>query len=177
MTRRSKIIGHNYGLLYRDVAFLPKEIYIRKPLNGEFRDSPTVCIEIKVKQGYMMNDDSSGEELNTIKCRFCYFQVCQFVIHSLFLWYLSTKKISLIFQYLKLKNAKIKNVSSYCPIDLFSGNAQRMNSAIKGLFKNPQNNLKMFMNGKTVYNEYSDDKLQLKRVLKNIFPNINCSNL
>lgn len=72
VTRRNKIIGHNYGLLYRDVAFLPKEIYTRKALNGEFQDSPTVCIEIKVKQGYMMNDDNS----NTItKCRFCYFQV------------------------------------------------------------------------------------------------------
>lgn len=74
VTRRNKIIGHNYGLLYRDVAFLPKEIYMRKAVNGEFRDSPTVCIEIKVKQGYMMNDDNN-EELNTIKCRFCYFQV------------------------------------------------------------------------------------------------------
>lgn len=83
----------------------------------------------------------------------------------------------LIFQYLKLKNAKIKSVSTYCPIDLFSGDAKRMNGAIRGLFNNPQNNLKMFMNGKTVYNEYSNDKNQLKRVLKNIFPDITCSNL
>lgn len=72
VTRRNKIIGHNYGLLYRDVAFLPKEIYTRKALNGEFQDSPTVCIEIKVKQGYMIDDDDS---INTKKCRFCYFQV------------------------------------------------------------------------------------------------------
>ena len=77
VARRNKIIGHNYGLLYRDVAFLPKEVYTGKPINGEFRDSPTICIEIKVKQGYM-NCDKSNFNLNSIqKCRFCYFQVCQ----------------------------------------------------------------------------------------------------
>lgn len=77
--RRKKIIGYNYGLLYRDVAFLPKEIYIgeMKPVNGEFKDSPTICIEIKVKQGYMMDDDSSTTGFQIKKCRYCYFQVRQ----------------------------------------------------------------------------------------------------
>jgi inositol-pentakisphosphate 2-kinase len=78
---------------------------------------------------------------------------------------------------LKLKNAKISDVSSYCPIDLFSGDAKLMSCAIRGLFENPQNNLKMFMNGKMVYNEYTSDKMQLKRMLKNIFPDINCSEM
>lgn len=78
-------------------------------------------------------------------------------------------------QYLKLRNAKINSVSNYCPIDLFSGNAQRMNRAIRGLFKNPQNNLKMFKNGETVYNEYAQDKKALMRTLSNIFPDIDCS--
>lgn len=70
--RRSKIIGNNYGLLYRDVAFLPKQIYLGKPVNGEFKDSSTVCIEIKAKQGYLMDDEGTG---GVKKCRFCYFQV------------------------------------------------------------------------------------------------------
>ncbi|KAG5682857.1 hypothetical protein PVAND_012178 [Polypedilum vanderplanki] len=144
VVRRTKVIGHNYGLLYRDVAFLPKEIYIGKQINGEFKDSPTICIEIKVKQGYVMtNDDQCAQ-----KCRYCYFQ------------------------YLKLKNAKITQISSYCPIDLFSGNAERMNRAIKGLFDNPQNNLKMFQDGKMVYNEYSPDKHSLKRIMKSLFPDV-----
>ena len=77
------------------------------------------------------------------------------------------------FQYLKLKNAKISQISQYCPIDLFSGKAQRMNRAIKGLFENPQNNLKMFQDGKMVYNEYSPDKGPLKRIMKNLFPDAN----
>ncbi|CAG9802832.1 unnamed protein product [Chironomus riparius] len=144
--RRKKIIGYNYGLVYRDVAFLPKEIYIGKPMNGEFKDSPTICIEIKVKQGYMMDEDISTRSYETKKCRYCYFQ------------------------YLKLKTTKISNISQYCPIDLFSGKADRMNRAIKGLFENPQNNLKMFQDGKMVYNEYSPDKVLLKRIMKSLFP-------
>ena len=72
--RRNKIIGNNYGLMYRDVAFLPKDIYLGKPLNGEFKDSSTVCIEIKAKQGYVMNEEVINTD-GVKKCRFCYFQV------------------------------------------------------------------------------------------------------
>lgn len=75
-------------------------------------------------------------------------------------------------QYLKLKTAKITNISQYCPIDLFSGKAERMNRAINGLFQNPQNNLKMFQDGKMVYNEYSPDKTSLTRIMKSLFPDV-----
>lgn len=71
-TRRNKIIGSSFGLLYRDVAFLPREIYMGKALNGEFKDSSTICIEIKAKQGYVMDDDDETSLVK--KCRFCYFQ-------------------------------------------------------------------------------------------------------
>lgn len=60
--------------MYRDVAFLPKDIYLGKPLNGEFKDSLTVCIEIKAKQGYVMDDEDMNPD-GVNKCRFCYFQV------------------------------------------------------------------------------------------------------
>lgn len=71
---------------------------------------------------------------------------------------------------MKLKNAKIKSISSYCPIDLFSGQSDRMNRAIKGLMDNPQNNMKMFQDGKMIYNEYSKDKNSLRRVVQSLFP-------
>jgi inositol-pentakisphosphate 2-kinase len=162
--RRSKIIGSNFGLLYRDVAFLPKEIYMGKTINGEFKDSSTICIEIKAKQGYMLEDDDS---LFVKKCRYCYFQVRKQMFsrndsRSYF--------VQLLFsQYLKLENDRIDSVSNYCPIDLFSGNAERMNRAIKGLLDNPQNNLKMFHDGKMVYNEYSKDTNAMRRVLSSLF--------
>lgn len=43
-----------------------------KTTNGEFKDSPTICIEIKAKQGYLMDDDDVN---GVMKCRYCYFQV------------------------------------------------------------------------------------------------------
>jgi Inositol-pentakisphosphate 2-kinase len=73
--RRSKVIGNNYGLLYRDVAFLPKDIYKGKAINGEFKDSPTICIEIKAKQGYVMDGDDIKSCDDVKKCRYCYLQV------------------------------------------------------------------------------------------------------
>lgn len=157
--RRNKIIGSNYGLLYRDVAFLPREIYLGKTVNGAFKDSSTICIEIKAKQGFLMSNDDD----NAKKCRFCYFQVSRSGSSESFLNLNSQ-------QYLKLKNGRIKRVSSYCPIDLFSGQAECMNRALKGLIDNPQNNWKMFQDGKMVYNEYARDKNSLRRVLLNLFP-------
>jgi Inositol-pentakisphosphate 2-kinase len=69
-----------------------------------------------------------------------------------------------------MKNAKIKSVSSYCPIDLFSGDAERMNGAIRGLLVNPQNNLKMFLDGKMIYNEFVKDKGSLRKAFASLFP-------
>lgn len=66
--------------MYRDVAFLPKNIYLVKPINGEFKDSSTVCIEIKAKQGYLMDDDDTSTA-GAKKCRFCYFQVKLFFFY------------------------------------------------------------------------------------------------
>lgn len=73
---------------------------------------------------------------------------------------------------MKLKNERISCVSGYCPIDLFSGKADRMNRAVKGLIDNPQNNLKMFLDGKMIYNERSSDVNNLRRVLTTLFPDI-----
>lgn len=110
----------------------------------------------------MDDDDVCGVK----KCRFCYFQVRE--VDSKIFEFFSN---SMIFQqYLKLKNKRIRSISSYCPIDLFSGKPERMNRAIEGLLENPQNNLKMFLDGKMIYNEFSKDKRSFTRVLSSLFP-------
>lgn len=76
-----------------------------------------------------------------------------------------------------MKNAKIQTVSSYCPIDLFSGEAERMNGAIRGLIVNPQNNLKMFLDGKMIYNEFVKDKSSLRKAFTSLFPETSCSEM
>lgn len=103
------------------------------------------------------------------KCRYCYFQVG-------FAWKVLDTLINPFFpQYLKLKNKRIESISSYCPIDLFSGKADRMNRAIEGLIMNPQNNMKMFLDGKIIFNEYSKDKRSLKQVMASLFPQASTS--
>ncbi len=42
---------------------------------------------------------------------------------------------------------KIKHLSKYDPLDLFSGEPQRVEAALAALFAEPQNNLKLFLDG------------------------------
>lgn len=71
-----------------------------------------------------------------------------------------------------MKDKKIEKISHYCPIDLFSGVPDRMNRAIRGLIDNPQNNLKILMDGKPVYSEYVQDPNALHDILDAIYPDI-----
>lgn len=53
-------------------------------------------------------------------------------------------------QALKLHQGKISEISAYDPLDLFSGSNDRVHKAIKGLFKTPQNNFRVFLNGSLI---------------------------
>lgn len=86
------------------------------------------CIEIKPKEGFL---PSSLKPL--AQCYYC------------------------LKQYIKLETGAIKEKSSYCPLDLFSGNIIVMRHALIGLVENPQNNLKFFENGVVVYD--ADSKM------------------
>ena len=45
---------------------------------------------------------------------------------------------------------KIDSISDYDPLDLFSSDAGRMLKAIRALFANPQNNIRLFLDGRPV---------------------------
>uniref|UniRef100_A0A8C6VA25 Inositol-pentakisphosphate 2-kinase n=1 Tax=Neogobius melanostomus TaxID=47308 RepID=A0A8C6VA25_9GOBI len=81
---------------------------------------PPLCIEIKPKCGFLPSSKHVSKEIKTRVCRFC------------------------MHQHYKVSNGMWRKRSLYCPLDLFSGNRQRMHFAIRHLIEEPQNNFKIF---------------------------------
>ncbi|XP_062315246.1 inositol-pentakisphosphate 2-kinase isoform X1 [Osmerus eperlanus] len=88
---------------------------------------PSLCIEIKPKCGFLPYSRHVTKDVKSKVCRFC------------------------MHQHFKLANGKWKRQSRYCPLDLFSGNKQRMYVALKHLIEEPQNNFKIFKGGELIY--------------------------
>ena len=59
-----------------------------------------------------------------------------------------------------MHQGEISRISSYDPLDLFSGEPKRCQHAILCLLDNPQNNFKAFVNGKAVPIEELIEQLQ-----------------
>ena len=115
--------------------------------------SSSYAVEIKPKWGFLPKITSTPPGQNIPQdytvCRFC---VCQ---------------------YLKMKAGKISSISPYCPLDLFANCSCRLKRALNSLFKEPQNNLRVFHNGVLIYSGLPVDGVKqnihsLKRVFKDI---------
>eukprot|EP01102_Stenamoeba_stenopodia_P019052 TRINITY_DN7088_c0_g1_i1.p1 TRINITY_DN7088_c0_g1~~TRINITY_DN7088_c0_g1_i1.p1 ORF type:complete len:500 (-),score=106.67 TRINITY_DN7088_c0_g1_i1:11-1354(-) len=89
----------------------------------ETHDGHVLCVEIKPKCGFL----PSSPICSDVKRRYC-----RYCMH----------------QRLKLNHGEIRCASEYCPIDLFSGSSPRMDRALNSLFDEPQNNIKVFCNGR-----------------------------
>ncbi|XP_045419113.1 inositol-pentakisphosphate 2-kinase isoform X2 [Lemur catta] len=88
---------------------------------------PILCVEIKPKCGFIPFSSDVTHEMKHKVCRYC------------------------MHQHLKVATGKWKQISKYCPLDLYSGNKQRMHFALKSLLQEAQNNLKIFKNGELIY--------------------------
>ncbi|XP_041774764.1 inositol-pentakisphosphate 2-kinase [Anopheles merus] len=163
--RLSKEIRELDGILYPDVAFLPKWLYPARvrdlSQDSKISSTPTTthyqtyCVEIKPKQGWLAYEfcdniplppeplSNGGGDLR--KCRYC------------------------LHQYLKLQKKSIAKISKYCPLDLYSGKPVRVLQAVKGLIGAPQNNFKILKNGKVVYDD-KREKSMFNRILREMFP-------
>ncbi|XP_069006468.1 inositol-pentakisphosphate 2-kinase isoform X1 [Embiotoca jacksoni] len=110
--------------------------------------TPPLCIEIKPKCGFLPSTKHVSKDIKTKVCRFC------------------------MHQHYKVANGKWKRRSLYCPLDLFSGNRQRMHFAIRHLIEEPQNNFKIFKGGQCIYSskEGSDDSLDMNSLLHHLRP-------
>uniref|UniRef100_A0A6B2EA39 Inositol-pentakisphosphate 2-kinase n=1 Tax=Phlebotomus kandelakii TaxID=1109342 RepID=A0A6B2EA39_9DIPT len=128
--RCDKEIRCRAGILYPDLAVLRCDLPSDVQVKGE-----TYCVEIKPKQGWIFSESTLKALYPDSKaklCRFC------------------------AMQYLKLVKKTIKRVSNYCPIDLFSGDRDRMLKALRGLVETPQNNFRMWRSGQLIYGDAMD---------------------
>lgn len=99
--------------------------YAYFPISWDVDDiHPTYSVEIKPKAGWI-----TPNERKYPKCTYC------------------------LNQYIKLQNNDITEISKYCPMDLFSGDPNRLKYSIKCLFETPQNNLQIFKDGQLIYGE------------------------
>ncbi|XP_023036827.1 inositol-pentakisphosphate 2-kinase isoform X1 [Drosophila willistoni] len=198
VSRLDKEFVGPFGLLLPDVTQLPAtfdvllanlqatdEAIVRgEAIAGVRRLGHTYAIEIKPKQGWLQfasdvndlfdlmpteakatttehqttrkdegesNETGQGQEMKPIldkgrcKCRYCSMQV------------------------LKLSKGKIKQLSGYCPMDLFSGAPGRMLDALNALFACPQNNLRVFQNGNLIYGDHANS-ISCEQLYSQVFP-------
>lgn len=104
------------------------------PLYHQPMLTPPLCIEIKPKCGFLPSSKHVSKEIKTRVCRFC------------------------MHQHYKVSNGMWRKRSLYCPLDLFSGNRQRMHFAIRHLIEEPQNNFKIFKGGQLIYSSRERDR-------------------
>ncbi|XP_068578429.1 inositol-pentakisphosphate 2-kinase isoform X2 [Cebidichthys violaceus] len=121
---------------------------LTSPVLHQATHTPPLCIEIKPKCGFLPSSKHVSKDIKTKVCRFC------------------------MHQHYKVANGKWKRPSLYCPLDLFSGNRQRMHFAIRHLIEEPQNNFKIFKGGQCIYSskEVSDDSMDLNGLLHHLRP-------
>ncbi len=167
-----------FGILMPDFCFVSGDgIYANEV--DEKAAPPTFCVEIKPKYGTLPAcvglEKSLYSEVKESICKYCLLQ-----------W----TKVD--------KEGKYPQRSGYCPLDLFSSDMRRVWHALTCLLKNPQNNFRIFQNGRLVHsaemmtpsyhrldNGYTTDKipsntgtiehyqhlLQLEEVLRHSFAN------
>ena len=120
-------LDDQYALIMDDLCAIPRALQSRLQ-SGLDLCGPTISIEIKPKQGFLpihrrlMKSTMNDKITTQVRTSCLYGSV----------------------QYLKQARGRIKEISTYCPVNLFSGCPVRMHSALKGLLNSPQNNFRIF---------------------------------
>ncbi|PVD24160.1 hypothetical protein C0Q70_14630 [Pomacea canaliculata] len=142
--RRMKKPGDRVDEEVQWALILPDFCFVHLPHGRLSGAHSTISIEIKPKKSFITTypkRGTTGEQPG----------VCKFCMH----------------QHLKRQSGQWPETSNYCPLDLFSGNKQRMKHALQSLIKTPQNNLKIWKDGEDVYS--AEKRLDLADILQRWF--------
>jgi hypothetical protein len=118
----------------------------------------SICLDSEL--ALLMDDYSSFSDLSfEIKPKWAFLpensKTCRYCLH----------------QQHKFNIKNVEQISSFCPLDLFSGKFHRIKKAFEDLFQNPQNNFKIFKGGKEQKNFDELVRDEYCEVLANIFLN------
>jgi len=114
--------------IFYPAALVMPDYSLRPPLDCvPVPGRPILAVELKPKLGHMPPRNSPHPHV----CNFC------------------------LKQHYKLASGLVKFPSKYCPLDLFSGDTQRMMFAVEALLASPQNNLRIFREGHLMHDEDS----------------------
>ena len=132
--RLGKEIDENcsFGVVMPDFCFVP--LASRAESNSGVateRINPTLSVEIKPKCGFIPNSPyiDPSRAIKYSVCHYCMLQKS------------------------KVKEGKYKRQSKYCPLDLFSRDPQRVMYSLECLVSDPQNNVRVFCDGKGIFTE------------------------
>eukprot|EP00803_Ostreobium_quekettii_P001746 evm.model.scf_722EXC.4 EVM.evm.TU.scf_722EXC.4 scf_722EXC:44423-49286(+) len=103
-------------------------VFDENELEGWDCMGPAISFEIKPKMGYLPYSPAI-HPANSVKTR-----LPRFFLHQL----------------LKKEQGLVSDISAYCPLDLFAKDAMRMKKAVWAMCRTPQNNLRIFLNGRQV---------------------------
>ncbi|KAL0486266.1 inositol-pentakis phosphate 2-kinase [Acrasis kona] len=122
-----------------------------KSSRPKYRLEGVYSVEIKPKSGVLCRSgyvDDTSVKKNT--CRYC------------------------MHQYYKLKKKEISRPSCFCPLDLYSKDSDRVLKALNALVDDPQNNMRLYIDGELAWHgvmKQSDQNKDYRKELQNILQN------
>ena len=124
--------------------------------HGMTVDPNIITVEIKLKNGFVKGYDLCTNGAVKPVCQFCKTQVFK-----------------------KLEKGSKLRCSSYCPLDLFSGDKNQMKKALYSLLLTPQNNLRIFKNGDLIFSQETANSVKSKfyNEFKHIKTELDCTTL
>ena len=135
------------GVVMPDFCFVSNDSLSSPPFKESVgiteAENPTFSVEIKPKCGFLPISPyiDPSRDIKYSVCHYCMLQAS------------------------KVKEGRYKRKSKYCPLDLFSREPRRVMYSLECLVSDPQNNLRVFCNGKAMFTEeLVNEAIQLGKV-------------
>ncbi|KAI9005355.1 inositol-pentakisphosphate 2-kinase [Gaertneriomyces semiglobifer] len=126
-------------------ALIPDHTVISSGSDPSSETPAVISFEIKPKWGFLPTS-CRVSQLKRSTCRYC------------------------MHQQLKAAQDDAHTPNGFCPLDLFSHSPERMRHSLSCLFRNPQNNLKLFVNGRRLTLNSHESTTSMLDFISRLYP-------